>query len=59
MRTTAMLHKKFSTYFAFASWGIAAFMAQPTMASGVAHFLINPLLLAAVIWLAHHEGMRG
>jgi hypothetical protein len=30
-------------------------MAQPTLASFVAHFFINPVLLAGVIWLAHHE----
>jgi hypothetical protein len=50
-----VLHRKFSTYVALASWGTAAFMAQPTLASFVAHFLINPLLLAGVILLAHHE----
>lgn len=49
------IHKKFSVYVALASWGTAAFMAQPTLASFVAHFAINPLLLALVIWLAHHE----
>ncbi|QPF86990.1 hypothetical protein IC762_12120 [Bradyrhizobium genosp. L] len=53
---TNMLHKKWSTYAALASWGTAAFMAQPTLASFAAHFVINPLILGAVIWLAHHEG---
>ena len=48
-------HKKWSTYAALASWGCAAFMAQPTLASFVVHFLINPMVLFIVIALAHHE----
>lgn len=50
-----ILHKKWSTYGAFAIWGTAAFMAQPTLASFVAHFLILPGLIVGTLWLAHHE----
>ncbi|WP_439398462.1 hypothetical protein ACRQ5Q_14430 [Bradyrhizobium sp. PMVTL-01] len=48
-------HKKWSTYAALASWGASSFMAQPTMASFVVHFAINPIILMMVIILAHHE----
>lgn len=48
-------HKKWSTYAALASWGAAAFMAQPTIASLVVHFAINPMILFIVIVLAHRE----
>ena len=53
-----VLHRKWSTYVALGSWGTAAFMAQPTLASFVAHFVINPALLATIIWLAHHEARK-
>lgn len=52
------LHTRFSTYGAFAIWGTAAFMAQPTLASFVAHFIILPLLIGGTLWLAHHEATQ-
>lgn len=48
--------RKPSVYAALATWGATGFMAQPTLASGVVHLAISPLMLAGVIWLAHHEG---
>ena len=52
------MHRRFSTYAAFASWGGAAFTSVPTAASFVVHFVINPIFLALVIWLAHREGRK-
>jgi hypothetical protein len=49
-------HRNYSTYAALVSWGLAAFMAQPTLASLFAHLVLNSAVLAAVIWLAHREG---
>ncbi len=45
-----------STWLIFAVWGTMGFMAQPTLASFVVHFLIAPPLLLAGQWLAHWEG---
>lgn len=50
-----ILRKKWSTFGGFAIWGTAAFMAQPTVASFVAHFVLLPLLIVATLWIAHHE----
>ena len=50
------MHRRGSTYAALVAWGSAGFMAQPTLASFAVHFLIMPLVLLAVIWLAHREG---
>lgn len=52
------MHTKPSTYVAFVAWGSAGFMAQPTLASFAVHFAVTPLLLLAVIWLAHVEGRK-
>jgi len=49
-------HTRLSTYTAFAVWGAAAFMAQPSIASLAVHFVVLPLLIVATIWLAHREG---
>lgn len=48
--------KKPSTYVGIATWGASGFMAAPTIASGVYHLFVIPLLIASVIWMAHHEG---
>ena len=48
--------KHWSTYMAFATWGVTGFMAQPTIASFVVHIFVTPIFLACVIWMAHHEG---
>jgi hypothetical protein len=48
--------KHWSTYMAFATWGATGFMAQPTLASGVVHLFLTPVMLVGVIGLAHHEG---
>lgn len=53
-----VLHKKWSTYTAFAVWGATGFMAQPTIASLAVHALLVPCLLALTIWLAHHEAIN-
>jgi hypothetical protein len=45
-----------STYLALVVWGAAGFMAQPTIASFVVHFLGIPLGLALILWIAHYEG---
>jgi len=47
-----------STYVATLIWGAAGFMGQPTFAAFVVHFLIVPLLLLFVLWLAHREGRK-
>lgn len=48
-----------STYIALVIWGATGFMAQPSIASFVVHFLIAPLLLLLALWLAHWEGRTG
>jgi hypothetical protein len=45
-----------STYLACLIWGAAGFMGQPTMAAFLVHFVIVPILLLLVLWLAHWEG---
>lgn len=47
-----------STYAALLVWGATGFMAQPTIASGVVHLFLAPVMLVAVVWLAHREGKR-
>lgn len=54
MKTFWLKHP--STYAALAAWGVTGFMAQPTIASGFVHLVISPMILALVVWLAHHEG---
>lgn len=49
-------HRNLSSYAALVSWGLSAFMAQPTLASLFAHIVLNSIVLAVVIWLAHREG---
>ncbi len=51
-------HRYPSSYLALVTWGATGFMAQPTFASFVVHFLFVPLLLGAILWLAHWEGRR-
>jgi hypothetical protein len=50
--------RRFSTYFALAIWGAAAFMAQPTIASLVVHFTVLPLFIILTIWTSHREGRK-
>lgn len=45
-----------STYLGLATWGASGFMASPTIASGLYHLFVIPMMLIGVIWLAHHEG---
>jgi hypothetical protein len=52
-------HRYPSTYLALVTWGAAGFMAQPTIGSFVVHFLLVPLALAAMLWMAHWEGRAG
>jgi hypothetical protein len=47
-----------SSYLALVVWGAAGFMAQPTIASFLVHFLLVPVLLYACLWLAHWEGRK-
>jgi hypothetical protein len=47
-----------SSYLALVVWGAAGFMAQPTIASFAVHFVLLPILLLAILWLAHWEGRR-
>lgn len=51
-------HRYPSTYMALVVWGTAGFMGQPTFASFLVHFLIMPVVLAAMLWLAHWEGRK-
>lgn len=51
-------HRRWSTYLALGVWGATGFMAQPTLASLVVHMVVSPLLLAATIFVAHHESRR-
>lgn len=51
-----IIHKRWSTWLAFAVWGATGFMSQPTLASLVVHIVVSPLLLAATIFAAHREG---
>jgi len=53
-----MLHKRWSTYGAFAIWGSTGFMAQPSLASLAVHILLVPVLLVGTLWLAHHEARK-
>lgn len=48
--------KKPSVYMGLATWGASGFMAAPTLASGFYHIFIIPLMIALLIWMAHHEG---
>lgn len=48
-----------STYVALFVWGATGFMAQPSVASFLVHFLIAPVLLVLALWLAHWEGRSG
>lgn len=45
-----------STYVAFAVWGTAGFMSQPTFSAFLVHFFLTPALLCLLIYAAHHEG---
>lgn len=45
-----------STFAALVSVAVSAFTAQPTMASFVALFIVNPIVLMAVILMAQREG---
>jgi hypothetical protein len=47
---------KFSTYAGFTVWGASGFMAQPSIASGIYHLVVLPLLIILTIALAHREG---
>jgi hypothetical protein len=47
-----------STYIALVVWGTTGFMAQPTFASFVVHFLAVPVALATTIVISHWEGRR-
>lgn len=53
-----MLHRRWSTYAAIGTWGASGFMAQPTIASGLYHIFVIPILLAFIVFLAHHEGKK-
>lgn len=52
------MHTKPSTYVGLAAWGATGFMAQPSMASFLVHFIIAPVLIGATIWLAHWEATK-
>ena len=47
-----------SSYIALVVWGAAGFMAQPTFASFLVHFIVVPVLLYSCLWLAHWEGRK-
>ena len=47
-----------STYLALVVWGTTGFMAQPTFASFIVHFLAVPVALACTIVISHWEGRR-
>lgn len=51
-------HRYPSSYLALVVWGATGFMAQPTVASFAVHFVLVPIMLIAVLWLAHWEGQR-
>lgn len=51
-------HSYPSSYLALIVWGAAGFMAQPTIASFAVHFILLPILLLVILWLAHWEGRR-
>lgn len=45
-----------SSALAVVVWGMASFMAQPTVASVMIHLLLLPIVLMLMLWLAHWEG---
>lgn len=47
-----------SVLLAIIAWCMAAFMAQPTIASFLVHFLCLPAVLGLMIVVAHWEGRR-
>lgn len=48
----------FSTYGGFACWGLAAYMAHPTLATLPVMLIIQPVIIGGTIALAHWEGKR-
>lgn len=48
-----------SSYVILVLWGSAGFGYQPSFATFLVHFIINPMLMLAALWLAHWEGRRG
>lgn len=47
-----------STYLVLVVWGASGFMAQPTLASFVVHFMIAPVFLFLALQMAHWEGRK-
>lgn len=47
-----------SSYLVIIAWAASGFMAQPTFASFMVHFVIAPILLVAANYMAHWEGRR-
>lgn len=51
----ALRMHRFSTYVGFIIWGSSAFTSQPTIASGVVHFVVLPIAIIGGFALAHWE----
>lgn len=50
------MHRNYSTYLALVTWGAMAFTSQPNFSGLIVHFVISPVLIAGIIFLARTEG---